>query len=74
MDLCPLGNCLLCGGGLSFDWHPYIKGTVHTPSIHNNTILISIPFVHCGHDYRYGTDDAAFYSGNALDFDTCNTL
>ena len=35
---------------------------------HNNPILTWITSVHCGHDCRYGTDEAAFYSGKCADF------
>ncbi len=34
-----------------------------SPTIPNNTILTSIVSVHCGHDCRYGTDEAAIYTG-----------
>ncbi len=32
----------------------------------NKVIVIVIVIVHCGHDCRYGTDEAPFYSENAL--------
>ena len=41
---------------------------------HSNTILTSITSVHCGHDCRYGTDEAAFYSGKCTGFPNWNRL
>ncbi len=36
--------------------------------VHNNTILNSIVSAHCGHDCKYGTDEADIFSGKCAGF------
>ncbi len=43
--------------------HLYRHGIIVTYLSHNSTILTSIVSVHRVHNCRYGTDEAAIYSG-----------